>query len=128
MKLTKKTINALNILGHLLDNEKASSRDIASKYDMSLPFASLILGELTKKGIVSSKKGPGGGFKLVEGKLDTLTLRELLTALDEKTNQLKIESNSNPLTASVLTEMSEMVEGWLDETLIDQGDSLDFDI
>lgn len=81
-----KTIYTLNVIGHLLesDNRKAPSKDIADKYKISVPFLSQILSELREGGIVSSKKGPGGGYALVE-KAETKTLADVLGMIDEST-------------------------------------------
>lgn len=90
MKLTKKSTYALIIISSLLDG-KSSGKTIAENYNLSEPFVTLVLRELKLAGILSSKKGPGGGYVL-NISVDKLTLGEVLDAVGENFKNLQNES------------------------------------
>ena len=48
------------------ENNKLSPIEIAKSIDIPAPFIAKILQELTKRGLISSLKGRGGGFYLTE--------------------------------------------------------------
>ncbi|MDH5414280.1 MAG: Rrf2 family transcriptional regulator [Flavobacteriaceae bacterium] len=48
------------------ENKKLSPTDIAEAIEIPAPFIAKILQELTKRGLISSLKGRGGGFYLNE--------------------------------------------------------------
>lgn len=52
----------LYICIHSENGEKLSTREIANDINSPEPFTAKILQSLVQKGIISSSKGPGGGF------------------------------------------------------------------
>lgn len=64
---------ALYLTTHTENDEKIGASEMAEEMDIPSAFLSKILQKLSKSGIVSSKKGPGGGFYMTqENKKKTL--------------------------------------------------------
>lgn len=61
---TKYAIRAVCHLAHLAPDERGQVREVAEALDIPQAFLSKILQDLAKKGILTSAKGPGGGFQL----------------------------------------------------------------
>jgi Rrf2 family iron-sulfur cluster assembly transcriptional regulator len=61
---TKYAIRAVCHIGHLPSGSKAQVKEISEALDIPQAFLSKILQDLARKGILSSTKGPGGGFSL----------------------------------------------------------------
>ena len=61
---TKYAIRAVCYLAHLPEGTFAQVREVSAALDIPQPYLSKILQDLGKKGILSSSKGPGGGFRL----------------------------------------------------------------
>jgi len=61
---TRYAIRAVCHIGHLPPGTKAQVKEISEALDIPQAFLSKILQDLARKGILSSTKGPGGGFKL----------------------------------------------------------------
>jgi len=62
-------------------DNKISSKTVASKLNIPQPFLAKILQELTKKNIISSSKGPKGGFYLTEKDLNK-TVLDIVDCID----------------------------------------------
>lgn len=69
-----------------LDHDKThgpkSGKDISEALKMPIAFTGKILQELVRKNLISSMKGPGGGFFLSEKNMDT-TLIKIVEAIDD---------------------------------------------
>ncbi len=67
------------------DTNKMGSKVVAEKLKMPQPFLAKILQELTKRRIISSSKGPNGGFYLTPENLDNsvLNIVESIDGLDK---------------------------------------------
>jgi Rrf2 family iron-sulfur cluster assembly transcriptional regulator len=63
-------------------NNKVSLTTISEAIDSPQAFTAKILQQLTKNNVVSSIKGPYGGFVIEEGKMKTVTLSEVVKILD----------------------------------------------
>jgi len=59
---------------HSNSGNKIGSRTVASKLNIPQPFLAKILQELTRKHIISSAKGPRGGFYLTDEDLNNSVL------------------------------------------------------
>lgn len=57
-------------------------RDIATEIDSPEAFTAKVLQQLVRAGLVTSVKGPTGGFELTAGQLRTVTLRQVVLAID----------------------------------------------
>jgi len=74
---------ALHILGHLAAHPDRMSRgeEIAAATDIPANYLAKILNQLRKAGLVESRKGWGGGFRLREG-AGRRPIREVLELFD----------------------------------------------
>ncbi len=68
MLLTRKTDYALVALASLArhDNDAASARDLAEQLHLPLPVLRNILKVLATRGLLSSSRGPSGGYRLAK--------------------------------------------------------------
>ena len=64
-----------------LDGTKLSIKEIAKEIDSPEPFTAKILQTLAREGIISSTKGPNGGFYL-DAKAEPIPLTEIVKAID----------------------------------------------
>lgn len=65
--LAKKTVYAFKALSYLAINYRqrpVSAKEIAKEYQIPVKFLETILNELKVEGILSSRKGRGGGYEL----------------------------------------------------------------
>ena len=84
--LTKKSKYGLKAVLYLARAAEAGKgpvpvSQIAEREQLPRKFLEAILLELTRHGLLRSKKGPGGGYSLVRGPGE-VTLGQILTALD----------------------------------------------
>jgi Rrf2 family protein len=68
----KYCLKALACLASLEPGAKMQAIDIAKKYHIPKNFLNVILNDLRHAGIISSKKGPGGGYMLARGASEIL--------------------------------------------------------
>ena len=61
---TKYAIRAVCHIAHLPPGERAQVKEISETLDIPQAFLSKILQDLARKGLLTSAKGPGGGFQL----------------------------------------------------------------
>ena len=88
MRLTTKGrygVRAVVNLAASYANRPISIKSIAGQEDISPEFLEQIFFKLKKAGIISSIRGPGGGFVLNK-KVSDITLKEILDAVGEFTN------------------------------------------
>jgi Rrf2 family transcriptional regulator, iron-sulfur cluster assembly transcription factor len=57
------------------------AEELAQSEDIPLPVLSKVLQDLVRKGLLESRRGPGGGFRLSR-RLDLITLRDVVAAID----------------------------------------------
>lgn len=62
-------------------NNRVGIKEIAKEIDSPEPFTAKILQKLTRENLVSSIKGPGGGF-FTAPQQEKVTLMEIMTAID----------------------------------------------
>jgi Rrf2 family protein len=74
---------AIRALTHMAANPAniASAVEIAKAEDVPLPVLSKVLQELARKGMIESRRGPGGGF-LLSRRPELITLRDIVAAID----------------------------------------------
>ncbi|MEO6903863.1 MAG: Rrf2 family transcriptional regulator [Bacteroidia bacterium] len=65
-----------------LQNVRVSLKDIAKEIDSPEAFTAKILQQLAKSKIIDSVKGPSGGFDINKKKIETITLTEIVKAID----------------------------------------------
>lgn len=61
---------------------RVSLKDIASGIDSPVAFTAKILHQLAKKDILSSLKGPTGGFVILNGRAKKINLSDIVAAID----------------------------------------------
>lgn len=79
---------AIRALAHLAGPEYrsggpagAQAKEIARKENLPAPVMGKILQELVRKGLLHSRRGPGGGFRLAR-RPELITLRDVVAAVD----------------------------------------------
>ena len=74
---------AIRALTHMAASsaEITSALEIAKAEDVPLPVLSKVLQELVRKGLLESRRGPGGGFRLSR-RPELITLRDIVAAID----------------------------------------------
>lgn len=85
MHLTTKGRYAVTAMLDLaLHQDKGPIRltDIAARQDISLAYLEQLFAKLRQKKLVSSLRGPGGGYQLADKGLD-ITVAEVISAVDE---------------------------------------------
>lgn len=65
-----------------LEGERVSLKDIAAEIDSPVAFTAKILQKLRKHGIISSLKGPTGGFQIHMDRIGRITLSDIVYAID----------------------------------------------
>ncbi len=70
------------IAGQSLKGQRVTLIDIASEIDSPVAFTAKILQQLSKSNVLSSLKGPSGGFYLSEDQLNTINLGRVVKAID----------------------------------------------
>ncbi|QNM86451.1 Rrf2 family transcriptional regulator [Polaribacter pectinis] len=82
-KASKYAISAVLYLTNTASiSNKISSKEVAEKLNIPAPFLAKVIQELTKKGIVSSVKGPNGGFYLSEIN-EKNTIYDIIECIDD---------------------------------------------
>lgn len=82
MKITGKSktaIKALIVLG--LSQERLSVREIAEKEELPVRYLEQLISSLKKAKLVTSVKGPSGGYSLAKAS-DQITLLDIISAAD----------------------------------------------
>lgn len=64
------------------DELRVSLKEIAAAIDSPVAFTAKILQTLAKSGIVNSTKGPSGGFDIEQATLRSITLKQIIIAID----------------------------------------------
>jgi Rrf2 family protein len=74
---------AIHAMTYLAAIPGASARadEIARAEEIPLPILSKVLQELARKGLLDSRRGPGGGFRLSR-RPELITLRDIVAAVD----------------------------------------------
>jgi Rrf2 family transcriptional regulator, iron-sulfur cluster assembly transcription factor len=74
-------IRALSYLAQFPNGRGAQGKEIAKAEGLPAPVLGKVLQELARKGLLDSRRGPGGGFKLAR-KPQLITLRDIVAAID----------------------------------------------
>ena len=86
MKLNTKgryAVMALVDLGlHSKENKPISLSDIAERQDISLSYLEQLFAKLRRAKVVTSARGPGGGYFLTHG-VDATTIADIVLVVDE---------------------------------------------
>lgn len=74
-------IRALAYIAQTPKNEDVRAAEIAKKERLPGPVLAKVLQELVRKGLLRSRRGPGGGFRLAR-RADLISLRDVVGAID----------------------------------------------
>ncbi len=74
-------IRALASLASSPKRAAAQGREIARAENLPAPVLGKVLQELVRKGLLESRRGPGGGFRLAR-RPELITLRDVVAAID----------------------------------------------
>lgn len=72
---------ALGFLGTKAPERWTSSDEISDATGIARPYLMRVLAQLSREGIVASKKGTGGGYALA-GEASSINLRDVMRAID----------------------------------------------
>ena len=127
MRLSNRTIYGLRALVDLAyhgGDEPTQVREIAERGDIPGRFLEQIFQDLKKSGIVSSKRGPGGGY-LLDATPDELTLARIFEILEDLPELPDVACEERVKTASKIADVAcrevvgQMVASLEDITLAD---------
>ncbi|MEQ1888202.1 MAG: Rrf2 family transcriptional regulator, partial [Alphaproteobacteria bacterium] len=68
--------------------------DIAARQDISLSYLEQLFAKLRRGGIVSSVRGPGGGYRLANP-MDQIRIADIIIAVDEPIKTTRCETGSS---------------------------------
>jgi len=74
-------IRALAFMARRGDQKPAQGQEIAVAEKIPGPVLGKILQDLVRKGLLESRRGPGGGFRLAR-RAELITLRDVVAAID----------------------------------------------
>jgi Rrf2 family protein len=97
MKLTQKSDYALRAVYHLAmhyNNSICQAEDIAREQMIPREFIPKILNDLSKANIVSSFRGPHGGYKLAKAP-DQITLSDVIECIEGKISITKCANSEH---------------------------------
>ena len=73
---------AIYIAGQSLKDERVSLKAIAHEIDSPVAFTAKILQQLSRNNVIDSVKGPTGGFMIDKQKMNSVSLRDIVKAID----------------------------------------------
>lgn len=120
MRLNQKTQYALLMTIYLHRSGMARIQDMAATMGLSENFLSQVAGSLKAAGIISVKRGPGGGYEIAAGRnpsvLDVLRAMETPALL---TNQEALEHEMRGVEGRTLNHILGLTQGVM-RTVLDQ--------
>ena len=123
MRLTTKGRYAVTaILDLAIHDDKGpiSLAEISARQNISLSYLEQLFASLRRKGLVSSTRGPGGGYSLT-GSAEDISIADVITAVDEKLETMKCggsgdcQNNSRCLTHDLWCDLSAQIHKFLSE-------------
>ena len=97
MKLTTKGRYAVTAMLDLALHEgkgPITLADISSRQEISLSYLEQLFAKLRKNGLVSSARGPGGGYKLSRDS-EQIVIAEIIAAVDETVDATRCQRKGN---------------------------------
>ncbi len=123
MKLTSKGRYAVTALLDVAINSHAGPvplADISERQDISLSYLEQLFAKLRKKQLVSSVRGPGGGY-LLGRRPDEIAIGEVICAVNESIDATRCNGNSDCqggercLTHSLWQDLSDRIASFLND-------------
>lgn len=121
MRLTSKgryAVTAMLDVALHSENGPVPLADISERQDISLSYLEQLFSRLRKQGLVSSVRGPGGGYRLGKDAAD-ISVNMVIAAVDESIDATRCQgkgdcqSGNRCLTHSLWLGLSERIENFL---------------
>ena len=121
MKLTSKgryAVTAMLDVALHSDSGPVSLADISERQEISLSYLEQLFARLRKNGLVTSVRGPGGGYVLSRS-MDQIAISSIVKAVDETVHATKCHGQDGCqggvrcLTHTLWNDLSERIEGFL---------------
>lgn len=121
MRLTTKGRYAVTAMLDLAINrgqEPITLADISQRQGISLSYLEQLFSKLRKHNLVSSARGPGGGYRLSRA-AETIAIAEIIAAVDETVDATRCKGQQNChdaracLTHQLWTDLSEQIREFL---------------
>lgn len=121
MRLTTKgryAVTAMLDLAIHADRGPISLADISQRQEISLSYLEQLFAKLRKNALVSSVRGPGGGYKLLQG-AHAIFIAEIIDAVNESVDTTKCQGagdcqgGETCLTHYLWEDLSEQIHGFL---------------
>ena len=99
--------------------------DISDRQGISLSYLEQLFARLRRQGLVSSTRGPGGGYRLSRP-ADEITVLDVITAVDEKVDSTGCEGRADCkdgeqcLSHELWSSLSEQIQNYLRGITLDQ--------
>jgi len=129
MKLTSKGRYAVTAMLDVAIKEHTGPvplADISERQGISLSYLEQLFSKLRKKELVSSVRGPGGGYKLGKARSE-ISVAMIIDAVDESVNIRKCsgqggctDDGTQCLTHSLWAQLSDRISTFLDEITLDE--------
>lgn len=128
MKLTSKgryAVTAMLDLSLHVNEGPVSLAGISQRQGISLSYLEQLFTRLRKQGLVSSTRGPGGGYSLSRSAYD-IAVAEVITAVDENTDATRCggqgdcQDGNRCLTHELWSELSQQIYDFLSEITLGQ--------
>ena len=122
MKLTTKgryAVTAMLDISLHCDDKPVSLAEISERQDISLSYLEQLFSKLRKQGLVSSMRGPGGGYRLSREPAD-IAVSEIIMAVDENVDFSNCAGAGNCqqdercLTHNLWMDLSHRIQSFLD--------------
>ena len=97
MRLTTKgrfAVTAMMDIAMRGDATPVTLSEISSRQQISLSYLEQLFGKLRKNSLVSSVRGPGGGYK-IEQPLTSITIGKIIRAVDERVDSTQCKGKRN---------------------------------
>lgn len=121
MKLTTKGRYAVTAMLDLAlhdNNVPVNLADISTRQVISLAYLEQLFSRLRKEGLVSSARGPGGGYKLAKAASE-ISLSEIIDAVDESVDatrcggQMNCQGEEQCLTHDLWEDLSTQIRSFM---------------
>jgi len=128
MRLTTKGRYAVTAMLDLSLNYGLGSitlADISDRQGISLSYLEQLFAKLRKKGLVSSTRGPGGGYRLSRS-ADEITVLDVIASVDEKVDSTACEGKGDCnngdecLSHELWQSLSEQIQSYLSNITLGQ--------
>ena len=123
MKLTTKgryAVTAMLDISLHCTEKPVSLAEISERQDISLSYLEQLFSKLRKQGLVTSMRGPGGGYRLSRDPAE-IAMSEIILAVDENVNLSKCGGRGNCnqkghcLTHDLWMDLSHRIQSFLDD-------------